>query len=29
MKNLHDYKVVDGEPDIRGWRVWTATGRNW
>ena len=27
MKDLHDYKVVDGEPDIRGWSVFTATGR--
>jgi len=27
MKDLDDYKIVDGEPDIRGWRVWTATGR--
>ena len=27
MKDLRDYKVVDGEPDIRGWSVWTATGR--
>jgi PRC-barrel domain protein len=27
MKDLDDYKVVDGEPDIRGWSVWTATGR--
>jgi hypothetical protein len=27
MRDLRDYKVVDGEPDIRGWNVWTATGR--
>jgi sporulation protein YlmC with PRC-barrel domain len=27
MKDLHNYKVVDGEPDIRGWNVYTATGR--
>ena len=27
MKDLHHYKVVDGEPDIRGWSVFTATGR--
>ena len=27
LKDLRDYKVVDGEPDIRGWNVWTATGR--
>jgi len=27
MKDLHNYKVVDGEPDIRGWNVFTATGR--
>jgi len=27
MKELDDYKVVDGEPDIRGWSVFTATGR--
>ena len=27
MKDLDNYKVVDGEPDIRGWTVYTATGR--
>ncbi len=27
MKDLHHYKVVAGEPDIRGWSVFTATGR--
>ena len=27
LKDLDDYKVADGEPDIRGWRVYTATGR--
>ena len=27
MRELHNYKVVDGEPDIRGWNVFTATGR--
>lgn len=27
MKDLDHYKVVDGEPDIRGWSVFTATGR--
>jgi hypothetical protein len=27
MKDLDNYKVVDGEPDIRGWSVFTATGR--
>jgi hypothetical protein len=27
LRDLRDYKVVDGEPDIRGWSVWTATGR--
>jgi sporulation protein YlmC with PRC-barrel domain len=27
MKDLHHYKVVDGEPDIRGWSVFTANGR--
>jgi len=27
MRDLRDYKIVDGEPDIRGWRVFTATGR--
>ena len=27
LRDLRDYKVVDGEPDIRGWNVWTATGR--
>lgn len=27
LKDLNDYKIVDGEPDIRGWKVFTATGR--
>ena len=27
LRDLSDYKLVDGEPDIRGWRVYTATGR--
>lgn len=27
MRDLKNYKVVDGEPDIRGWKVFTATGR--
>ena len=27
LRELSDYKLVDGEPDIRGWRVYTATGR--
>ena len=27
LKELDDYKVAEGEPDIRGWRVYTATGR--
>ena len=27
MKELDDYKVAEGEPDIRGWNVYTATGR--
>jgi len=27
LKQLSDYKLVDGEPDIRGWHVYTATGR--
>jgi hypothetical protein len=27
MRDLRNYKVVDGEPDIRGWNVYTATGR--
>jgi sporulation protein YlmC with PRC-barrel domain len=27
MRELRDYKLVDGEPDIRGWNVFTATGR--
>ena len=27
MRDLRNYKVVDGEPDIRGWSVYTATGR--
>jgi len=27
MRDLKNFKVVDGEPDIRGWKVYTATGR--
>ena len=27
LKDLDDYKVAEGEPDIRGWNVYTATGR--
>ena len=27
LKELDDYKVAEGEPDIRGWNVYTATGR--
>lgn len=27
MRDLRNYRVVDGEPDIRGWNVYTATGR--
>jgi sporulation protein YlmC with PRC-barrel domain len=27
LSELRDYKLVDGEPDIRGWTVYTATGR--
>jgi sporulation protein YlmC with PRC-barrel domain len=27
MRDLKSYKVADGEPDIRGWKVFTATGR--
>ena len=27
MRDLKHFKVVDGEPDIRGWKVFTATGR--
>ena len=27
LKELDDYRVADGEPDIRGWNVFTATGR--
>ena len=27
LKELDDYKVAEGEPDIRGWSVYTATGR--
>jgi hypothetical protein len=27
LKDLGDYKVAEGEPDIRGWNVYTATGR--
>lgn len=27
MRELDDYKVSEGEPDIRGWSVYTATGR--
>lgn len=27
LADLDDYKVAEGEPDIRGWNVFTATGR--
>ena len=27
LKELDDYQVADGEPDVRGWNVYTATGR--
>ena len=27
LKDLRHFKIVDGEPDIRGWNVYTATGR--
>lgn len=27
LRELDDYKVAEGEPDIRGWNVYTATGR--
>src|SRR5262245_14312178 len=27
LRELDDYKVADGEPDIRGWTVYAATGR--
>ena len=27
LKEVDDYKVAEGEPDIRGWNVYTATGR--
>ena len=27
MGDLPDYKIADGEPDIRGWSVYTSTGR--
>ena len=27
LKDLRHFKIVDGEPDIRGWSVFTATGR--
>ena len=27
LKDLRHFKLVDGEPDIRGWNVYTATGR--
>ena len=27
LDELDDYKVADGEPDVRGWRVKTADGR--
>lgn len=27
MKDLDKYKIMDGEPDIRGWNVFTSTGR--
>jgi hypothetical protein len=27
LRELDDYQISDGEPDIRGWTVFTATGR--
>lgn len=27
LRDLDDYRVSEGEPDIRGWSVYTATGR--
>lgn len=27
LKELRHFKLVDGEPDIRGWSVYSATGR--
>jgi sporulation protein YlmC with PRC-barrel domain len=27
LKDLRHFKIADGEPDIRGWAVYTATGR--
>ena len=27
LKDLGNYKIVDGEPDIRGWNVFASTGR--
>ena len=27
LRDLKDYKVADGEPDIRGWNVYTSAGR--
>jgi hypothetical protein len=27
LKDLRHFKIVDGEPDIRGWNVYSATGR--
>src|ERR1051325_8366445 len=27
LKKLGDHRVANGEPDIRGWKVLTATGR--
>jgi sporulation protein YlmC with PRC-barrel domain len=27
LRELDDYRVAEGEPDIRGWNVYTATGR--
>jgi hypothetical protein len=27
LKDLRQFKIVDGEPDIRGWNVYSATGR--
>jgi len=27
LSKLRDYKIASGEPDIRGWSVYTSTGR--
>ena len=27
MRELKDFKVADGEPDVRGWHVFSSTGR--